>query len=420
MGTYCTIKFDDTELFSVKSVLPDFYVSLFQERDRRVTYDADCEQEDVVYAARREIILERLELLGFTTKAAQLSFDRWLRDERDRLEGYTEGDNGFGADRLALLQTFSFEAWKSRLRRAIAHQYDNNHVAADELEKMMCDHQESWLIWVADERLVMRAMLDELTEVKEVILDTAGLIHGGYIDAAPGLLDRSREAAVRSRPELDPVVLIGEGVNDTKVLRNSLRHFYPGVADYFAFFDHSELSVDGGASYLVKFLRAFSAARIATRLVAVFDNDAIGVQAYEEASKLRLPDNISVFKLPDIELAGAYPTIGPQGLHVVDVNGRAASIELYLGKHNLMDERGILKPVQWSGPIGKAGGYQGTIQGKAEVAERFFTDIETADQTGIRERYPELTAIWTGIFAMVQRLNASVVIAEDEEVTDLY
>jgi hypothetical protein len=48
-----------------------------------------------------------------------------------------------------------------------------------------------------------------------------------------------------------------------------MEKLYPHFTDYFGFFDHNELSVDGGASYLMKFLKAFAAARISTRMVAL-------------------------------------------------------------------------------------------------------------------------------------------------------
>lgn len=36
-------------------------------------------------------------------------------------------------------------------------------------------------------------------------------------------------------------------------------------------------------------------------------------------------------RLPDLEFLKSYPTLGPNGLANMDINGVAASIELYLG-----------------------------------------------------------------------------------------
>jgi hypothetical protein len=67
-----------------------------------------------------------------------------------------------------------------------------------------------------------------------------------------------------------------------KLPPNQGKGFLPTLAlalaqDYFSFFNHAELSVDGGAVYLVKFLKAFAAARAPLRIVAVFDNDTAGL-----------------------------------------------------------------------------------------------------------------------------------------------
>jgi hypothetical protein len=137
--------------------------------------------------------------------------------------------------------------------------------------------------------------------------------------------------------------------------------------------------------------------------VALFDNDAAGREALATAQKLRLPRNISPLCLPDIELARAYPTIGPQGAHTVDVNGTAASIELYLGRHNLTDPAGGLLPVRWKAYMDKMGTYQGEVSGKADIQQRFEEDIKIrTDPVAARAAYPELVSVWQAIFAALR------------------
>ena len=48
--------------------------------------------------------------------------------------------------------------------------------------------------------------------------------------------------------------------------------------------------------------------------------------------------------MPDIELANNYPTIGPNGEEYMNINGRACSIELFLGK-DVLSEDGKYIPV---------------------------------------------------------------------------
>jgi len=160
--------------------------------------------------------------------------------------------------------------------------------------------------------------------------------------------------------------------------------------------------VDGGTSYLVKFLKAFAAARAPFHIVAVFDNDAAGVHAYAQTNALALPSNIKALCLPDTELAEKYPTVGPQGDAVANVNGRAASIELYLGRHSLNDGSGNLRPVRWTGYIPPIKAYQGEVECKADIQARFFKNINVANSTAARGAFPELTQVWQAIFKVVE------------------
>jgi hypothetical protein len=202
---------------------------------------------------------------------------------------------------------------------------------------------------------------------------------------------------------------LAEGSSDIRILKRSLEVLYPERQEYFSFFNHEELSVDGGANYLVKFIKAFAAAHVAFRMVAVFDNDTAGVQAFRQAADLSLPDNILLVRLPDIELARTYPTIGPQGEHIVDVNGQAASLELCLGRAALT-EAGRLRPVRWTSYVHGAKAYQGEVEGKSLVQAAFFVESTRATNSGdARMGFPELVSVWAEIFEAVERSAAKAV-----------
>jgi hypothetical protein len=177
---------------------------------------------------------------------------------------------------------------------------------------------------------------------------------------------------------------------------------YPDLIDYIAFFDYDGSNADGGTSFVVKFLRAFMAARINTSILAIFDNDAVGVEAFNAATALRLPNNIKTTLLPEIALACSYPTTGPQGDHDVDINGRAASIELFLGRHNLTTD-GNLTPVVWKNYISKVDRYQGELRDKSRPFHLFRSETATHDPSvDYIERYPELAILWEHIFSILQ------------------
>jgi hypothetical protein len=275
----------------------------------------------------------------------------------------------------------------------------------DFIDDKMRDRDEGWLFFSAnDHRLNIRALLDACSDITQVSLDITDLIRGGYLGIADHICDEARAAGGIKRSTLEPTIIIAEGSSDISILRLALTALFPGVRDYFGFFEYEELRVDGGASYVTKFLRAFGGARISSRVVAVFDNDTAGREQFEIASSLPLPPNIKVMLLPDIDFARNYPSVGPQGIHEVDVNGMAASIELYLGKQNLTQPNGELSPVRWRSYNDRVRSYQGEIENKALVVERFRQNL--AQMRGPEEAQaclPELAAVWRAIFEILRR-----------------
>jgi hypothetical protein len=406
MGSYCSLDFDDVQVFSVKSVVPDEFIALFQETDR-ADFPGDEDTGELsrhLYAATRTAVLDRLDVSGITSSAAKTAFQQWQQSETDSWREMLRDDPTFGLT-LKAIEEFTYEEWQRRVPNILHTRFDRDQPeATDEVEERMLDASDGWLFFKAtDYRLLVRAMLDAFPESNEVKLDISDLIHGGYLDEESKLCEAARASDAQIRPVNEPIVLLGEGSTDVRALQKSICVLYPHLVDYFSFFDHMELNVDGGASYLVKFLRAFAAARISSRMVAIFDNDTAGREAFEAANELRLPRTIKVLRLPDTGLASAYPTIGPQGNNVMNVNGTAASIELYLGRHNLTDYDGSLIPVRWRGLSQRTNTYQGQVDRKAEIMERFNRDIgvqRTASEA--QALFPELVQVWETVFSALE------------------
>lgn len=402
MGSYCALKFDELSVLESKSHVPDELISLFQEFDRvDITEPAEDEGEEpeitYTYRAARQVILDRLDILAITSSAAELAFETWRRGEIELQKEIADDDT----ETLKAIESLSFEKWKERVHGVLKKQFrEPNSDSIDETERRMLEYDDSWLLFEAtDKRLMLRALLDACPNVQNVTLDITDLVYGGWLESDIRLCEAARLPANIGRPMHEPTIILGEGSTDIHVLRSSLAILFPHLVEYFGFFDHAELNVDGGASYLVKFLQAFGAARISSRIVAIFDNDTIGREAFEKAQELDLPENIKVLKLPDIEIARAYPSIGPQGAHVVDINGRAGSIELYLGRRNLLADTNTLTPIRWRGYSDRMNAYQGEIEGKSEILRRFNRDLRTyVSPIAARVAYPELVAVWQSIF----------------------
>ena len=105
--------------------------------------------------------------------------------------------------------------------------------------------------------------------------------------------------------------------------------------------------------------------------------------------------------LPPSSVGSNYPTTGPQGVAYMDVNGMACSIELYLGRDALSDEAGNLRPVRWTGWNRKMERYQGEVEGKAQVEQRFFDILAScASPSDARAAFPDLAAVVDAITAV--------------------
>jgi hypothetical protein len=147
-------------------------------------------------------------------------------------------------------------------------------------------------------------------------------------------------------------------------------------------------------------IRSFAAAGIVNRVVAVFDNDTAAADGLRGISQRDFPGQIQIIRYPTLELAKRYPTLGPPTLEspdgsfsVADVNGRAGSIELYLGSDVLTRKDGTLFPVQWTSFIAGTGQYQGEVISKNSIHERFREKYSLALQDPVAFEAQD----WTGL-----------------------
>ena len=149
-------------------------------------------------------------------------------------------------------------------------------------------------------------------------------------------------------------------------------------------------------------VKAFAAAGLTDRIIAVFDNDAAAADAIRPLERIDLPVNIAVLTYPPIDLLRSYPTIGPAGEAELDVNGSAASLELYLGRDVLI-EVGVPIPVQWKGYIDSVGRYQGEVRQKGNIHSAFREKLERArcDTNALDE------GDWSGLRAILESIFAA-------------
>jgi hypothetical protein len=147
----------------------------------------------------------------------------------------------------------------------------------------------------------------------------------------------------------------------------------------------------------VAIVKAFAAAGITNRVIALFDNDTAARGARCAVNASSLPLNIAVLHYPDIAELRHHPTLGPSGLSKMDINGLAASIELYLGE-DVLSESGAPIPMQWKGFSEALGKYQGEVMHKTRLHAAFQRKVKRcrSDKAAMN------AADWVGLRAILQ------------------
>jgi hypothetical protein len=119
-----------------------------------------------------------------------------------------------------------------------------------------------------------------------------------------------------------------------------------------------------------------------------------------------LPDGYRLLHYPDLPILMNYPTLGPQGDDPVlmDVNGKAGSLEMYLGRELLTVDNALV-PVQWMGYVEGRRAYQGAIakQEKIRIQQTFRQKAEAARRDPAARNGQD----WSGIEAIVKAILAA-------------
>ena len=409
MVSACLLYIDDIELTEQKACVPDDVSALFQESDRRECTNSD-DDATIQYWASRESVLKRLDIMGCTASLAEKTFSEWRDRQVPLTEDLFERVDLDGTETLHALRNLTWEGWKNQVKTHLLKQHDDRRDEGTTDLFMPW----SWMWFDGMNSLIsLRSLVEAMEGCRHVILDVGDLVEGGWIDdQEPVCLHEASMIKVRGQPT-GPVIVLTEGVSDREVLQTSLRAFHPDLEEYVTFLNHEEFKVDGGAGYVVKFLKAFAAARVPANIVAVLDNDAVGYMEQQRTHALRLPNNMACIRLPDVEIARNYPSIGPQGQHHMDVNGKACGIEVYLGRSalTLNDE---LRPVLWNGRCGDS--WQGVVKDKEDVRNRFLELISNSN-VNVNQEFPEMASVWKTILDAAIS-NAQLAQAEAKPLTD--
>lgn len=365
--------------------------------------DGDEVETATEYSCDTTAAIARLDVMGFTIGRTRRNFEAGRLAEVATYLSWAEErpDPHWFADKLAFLQSLSFDAYLVGLEQILAQGLrpqlfddDKNPELSPVVRYILGDNDEFLLgFFAADVRYLIRAACEVAAKPSQVVQDITELVEGGYYARDEAVCQAAIQSLVTGHLENSNRVVLTEGSTDAQILQRALHLLYPHLLDYYSFLDFEGGRVPGGAGQLVSVVKAFAAAGIGNRVIALFDNDAAAHDARRSLAQITLPPNIAVLSYPPLELLRNYPTLGPSGGTSLDVNGLAASIELYLGEDVLRRPDGTFSPVQWKGYIEPVARYQGEVMGKTELQAAFTRKISAAESNPEARRYQD----WTGL-----------------------
>ena len=444
MGSYAYLRLEDLVLTSTKREVDPTVLMLFTEQDKRVWEltptevadimgDSEGEYEPILigeYRANLAVVRDRLDFMGFTLPIVKQAFIEGV-DEEVLTATQRKESASFKLDSLQkmsdreieLLRCLSFEAWTVAASQIVREkiQPDRKYWGIDEtpngdisaIVKYLLGNSFGEGIWFPghDLRLLMRALVEIAGTDLEVVYDLTELALGEELDV---LEDHCAWARWQLADELlltQKIVVLTEGNTDKLAIEGALHLLYPHLAEYYSFMDFEGTRVPGGAGILVNTLKAFIGAGIANRIIALFDNDTAARSAVRALRTIQIPDNVRVLHYPNAEWAESYPTLGPQCLSEMDVNGLAGSIEMYYGLDVLRRQSGNLVPVQWRGYEDGLRQYQGELMEKAELQRLFADKLQTCKQNSQSIAQYD----WAGMLAILESLRTAFHITDTTE-----
>jgi len=399
------------ELFSTKSAVEPVAISLFTERDRvallvprdghparaPVPVPADWTQEDLIelpddltlyvaYRASSREIAERLEASGFSLAVLRRGFERRMRQRADEIADALDDDDVSRAALAEMLREATFLDWSDGFRELMS---DNVNPAwpmrarqelRTKMMRFIAEESEDGVFFglSRDARWLLRAATEVCGPDAVVEYDVTDLIQGGWYELNQPIAEEAMTSLRSEARHNAPTIILTEGSTDGAVLETAVRLLAPHLVGYLTFLDFHVSNAPGGTGALVNMVRAFTAAGVLNRTLVLFDNDAAGRAAIRALARTRLPHSIRVATLPDLELARSYPTTGPMANAVQDVNGRAASLEMYFGLDVLRQENGDLTPVAWKSYEPAIDDWQGELADKPLLQQRFAEKIRRA------------------------------------------
>jgi|SRR5580658_1666643 hypothetical protein len=386
MGSYSQLTLDGYPIYTVKNGYDQIAVKLlFQPGDFLSEVRPNHSRNPLVwgegykddpdnfhfYGFRQTVrnCLRRLEIYGMSPGKAKANFLKARKSARD------EFIYDFPIHRVP------FSTYLAEIKYIMDHKLIHH----DQIYTNLRDSLVSDELGIAGQSVTahLYCLLQALPGDATVEYDLTDVIEGGWVT-----LEDIEEIPT------EKIIILTEGKTDVEFIRGAMKILYPELVPHYHFIDFAEYKIESNASALARLVTSFAAANVAHHLVVIFDNDTVGIMEMTRIDQSKLPKNIKVIRLPDTALARKYPTIGPTGPKRMNVNGLACGIEMYAGADVLMTGN-QLSPVLWKGYIEKESKYQGELQNKGLIQDKFREKLKKGVATGLEDMNLILQSIFT-------------------------
>lgn len=198
-------------------------------------------------------------------------------------------------------------------------------------------------------------------------------------------------------------LIITEGSSDTFILKKALSILYKDIAHYFTFIDMTDNYPFTGTGNLFKFCQGLSKIQFNNNVIVIFDNDTEGNNKYNELCKINLPSNFRVMKLPCLSDFRKFHSRGPTGEKILDINGKAVSIEHFL---DLTFKNEDVPFIRWTNYDKKSKTYQGSLENKEKYI-KLFKSVKSKEVYDFKKLDFLLNVIFDECFNISKSLNAT-------------
>ncbi|MEQ4611456.1 HEPN/Toprim-associated domain-containing protein [Streptomyces cavourensis] len=321
MGHYSYLQIGTTKALLCRESYYQDVVALFVESDRyhrrEPDENGDAEEEYGYETSIREMT-QRLEMQGITPSVA-------LADLAEGLSKWKERPVGGEGPRNPELAPPDVEKVERELRFYLSFDFDSLDACSD-FETFHSTFRRGsdsgvlidYLHWHMDTRSLVRLLLHWAPDQNARIALDLSELTGCCVELDPtkpyASWARAEQLAVATTNL--PLVVITEGSTDARLLSEGMKVTHPHLVGFIRFFDYGAGSRPrGGADALAEVFKAFVAAGIGNRFVAIADNDAAAHEKLLALKKNHWPPTCRILHYPALPCcARTPPTIPPTAL----------------------------------------------------------------------------------------------------------